>query len=115
MNEKFIVRGQVPYGLIYEPIFHDERVNTSMLAVYSYLCMRAGSKGSAWPSQNSIAKGTRLSRETVNRCLKKLENLGYVNIQHEYKEDGSQKSNVYIVNAGVISNHRGCDTESHKH
>ncbi len=68
-----------------------------------------------WPSQALISKRCGISRETVNRTIKRLSDKGVVKIQHRIDGKG-QLSNVYFlaVSCGVTEDHRGCDERSHR-
>jgi len=71
--------------------------------------------GECWPSQGYLAKRSGMSRQNVNLVINKLQEKGHIKIDHRYRDDGGQRSNVYTVipchvgrQGGVISD----DTES---
>ena len=66
--------------------------------------------GRCWPSQNYIAKRSGLTRETINRTIKRLSGKGLIRIHHRFRDDGSSRSNTYIVMPGL---HPPCARESH--
>jgi DNA-binding transcriptional MocR family regulator len=66
--------------------------------------------GKCWPSQNYIARRSGLTRETINRTMKRLSNKGLIRIEHRFREDGSSRSNAYFVLPGVRP---PCARESH--
>jgi len=54
--------------------------------------------GAAWPSHDTIADRVGCSVRTVERALKKLQGLGWVDWQHRYQKEGPrmvQCSNLY--------------------
>ena len=53
-------------------------LRASDLAVYGYLCRRAGSKGACWPEVRTIVKACRLDKGTVSAALKRLEAHGII-------------------------------------
>lgn len=48
-------------------------------------------QGFAWPSLARMSKDTSISKTSLKKALKRLEELGYIRRQHRYKpEDGSR-------------------------
>lgn len=64
-----------------------------------YLCLQsyAGTVGSCYPSQNTIAKDLNMSVRMVYNVLKQLEELGAIIIVHQIAENNRKKSNLYII------------------
>lgn len=79
------------------------------------LADQANDEGFCWPSQTTISKHCEVSRETVNRHIKRLESSGFLRVQRRF--DGNcQLSSYYhlnILNPPVIHNHNPCDPKSH--
>lgn len=67
-----------------------ERLTFAALANYS------NADGCCWPAQETIAKSTGSTRETVNRHLKSLEKKGFLEIKHR-KDKGGRTSNLYSI------------------
>lgn len=107
-------------------------VSPSEKLVLIKLADQSNDDGKCWPSQSSIADDCCLSRETVNRALKKLAEAGLVRIVARTKE-GVSLPNVYCLppvemvrgsrfeggsdvgSQGVVTqDHRGSDVASHK-
>lgn len=53
-------------------------------------------KGYAWPSQETLASKTSLSRQTVNKAIKKLKEKGIL-ISQRRSEKGTSTSNLYRI------------------
>ena len=54
--------------------------------------------GWCWPSQSTLAEMRGVSRKTINVHIKRLIDLGYLNIQPRYdNETGAQKSNMMQI------------------
>ena len=71
--------------------------------------------GECWPSQGYLAKRSGMSRQNVNLVINKLQEKGHIKIEHRYREDGGQRSNVYTVIPSLIIRQGGvksADTES---
>ena len=80
------------FGTIYaEDIPHRAK------AVYMYLKDRANRSGTCWPGINTNAKDLHLSRSTVKRALGDLTRRGFIKKEPCYRENGSNSSNLYLV------------------
>ena len=66
-------------------------------AVYMYLRDRADTKNQCWPSVRTIGRELRLSRSTVKRALKDLEEAGHLSKDPRYRDNGSSSSNLYTL------------------
>ena len=56
----------------------DNRLRLSDVRVLWAISWHADAAGFAWPSQGRIGELTHMTRETVNRCIKRLEGFGYL-------------------------------------
>jgi DNA-binding transcriptional MocR family regulator len=65
------------------------------VAVYMYLKHRANTEGRCWPSVRTIAKDLSLSRATVQRALRELQQGGWILAEPRWRENGSCTSNSY--------------------
>ena len=65
------------------------------VAVYMYLKHRANTEGRCWPSVRTIAKDLNLSRATVQRALRELQQGGWIMAEPRWRENGSCTSNSY--------------------
>ena len=64
---------------------------------YMYLKDRTGRKGTCWPAIGTIARDLGLSRSTVKRALKDLEEKGYLKREIRHRENGGFTSNRYTI------------------
>ena len=53
-----------------------------------------------FPSLSKIVDDTEISRSTVRRCLKQLEQKGLITVQENMRANGSQTSNLYHLHIG---------------
>ena len=67
------------------------------VTVYMYLKDRTGRKGTCWPAIGTIARDLGLSRSTVKRALKDLEEKGYLKREIRHRENGGFTSNRYTI------------------
>ena len=65
--------------------------------VYIYLHDRMDSERKAWPGLNTIAKDLSVSRSTVKRAVKDLEQAGLIRKERHFRENGSATSNRYYL------------------
>ena len=67
-----------------------------ILGVFICIALHINERGLAWPSIGLIAKETGYNKDTVCRCLKSLELMGFISrVQKTDKETGKFRSNVY--------------------
>lgn len=78
-------------------IYADTELPSRARAVYMYLRDRSDAAGKCWPGIKTIAADMHLSRSTVKRALADLEKAGYVQRQPRYRENGSNTSNLYVI------------------
>ena len=62
-----------------------------------YLKDHANKEGTCWPGINTIAAGVSLSRSTVKRVLRELMQVGLIEKDHRWRENGSLTSNLYRI------------------
>ena len=67
-----------------------------ILAVFICIALHINEQGRAWPSIALIGKETGHNKDTVYKCLRKLEFMGFITrVQKTDKETGKFRSNVY--------------------
>lgn len=81
----------------YESIYADTELSHRCKAVYIYLKDRGNTSGACWPGINTIASHLGLSRSTVKRAIRDLEQKGLVRRNPRYRTNGSHTSNLYTV------------------
>ncbi len=65
--------------------------------VYLYLYDRMDREGKAWPSIRTIERDLSISRSTVKRAIKDLENVGLIKKVAHSRDNGSATSNRYYL------------------
>ena len=65
--------------------------------VYLYLHDRVDKDGKAWPGLNTVTADLSLSRSTVKRAIRDLEQAGLLKKQPHHRENGSTTSNRYYL------------------
>lgn len=67
-------------------------------AVLMILANRADHQGRCWPGIDGIAEQTEISRRSVIRHIKILEQGGFLEVEHRGGTGEGRKSNVYLLN-----------------
>ena len=83
----------------FDNIYSDADLPARARMVYMYLQDRANKDGSCWPAVKTIARDLKLSRSTVKRALRDLEQTGYLEKQERYRKNGSCTSNLYTLSS----------------
>ena len=65
--------------------------------VYLYLYDRKNKDNVTWPGLNTIARELSLSRSTVKRAIRDLEQAGLIRKEAHYRQNGSATSNWYYL------------------
>ena len=81
----------------FDSIYSDNSLPHRAKAVYMYLQDRMDTQRKCWPGIRRIAADLRLSRTTVKRALRELEQSGYLRRIQRIRENGGSTSNLYIV------------------
>lgn len=65
--------------------------------VYLFLCRCADNESQSFPSRNTIAENCSISLTSVKTAMKALVQCGLLIKEEQYRQDGSQTSNLYTV------------------
>ena len=80
----------------YSAIYQEDLPARSKL-VYMYLKDRANKDGQCWPAIQTIGRDLGLSRSTVKRALKELEQAALLKKQGRKRENRGDTSNLYLI------------------
>lgn len=78
-------------------ITQEHKLTSKAATVFHCLAHHSNKNNEAWPKLKTIAKETMLSVRTVQRALDELLEIGLITKKHNYREDGSQTSNIYKI------------------
>ena len=73
---------------------YDLKLPHRAVTVYTYLCDMANKKGECWPSTVTVSKDLGLSRRTIFRAFRDLENEGLIKRVHRRRRAGGQTSSL---------------------
>ena len=94
-NQTFVIRDRRPGFLrVYNDLYDNfgPQLGPYGLAVYMALCRYANQDSECWPSYNTIAGGTGMSRRQVIREISKMEDLRIIAV-----ERNQHTSNVFTL------------------
>lgn len=79
---------------------HDHDLTNKEFVILTYLVRCKDHDNKCYPSRAKIAKKSKTkSLITVDKCLKSLEEKGYIHKIHQYDHSGKgQLSNIYFIN-----------------
>jgi hypothetical protein len=86
------------YDLVWAHQFDSPTEKLVMLAIAKH----ADEGGKSWPKVKTIAGFCGIAPRTVQRQLKKFEQAGLLAIQEEYRPDGGQTSNRYVITLPAV-------------
>lgn len=88
---------QRAFTMVYNDFLKSKLLTPDARMVFIYLRMHSdNSTGRSFPSLNTLAKETGLSKRTVQRCLSELQEKGAVSVEHRSNDRGTQ-SNLYTI------------------
>jgi len=98
-NEKKIGREEkTNYFNSLSAIFDEDMLSCHQaIAVYVYLCRCADKNGQSVPSYDTIAAKCHISRRTVSKALKELQEKKLLRKENRTNEDGGNTSNLYTL------------------
>jgi len=82
---------------------YDSRISPHALQVLAAICVHVDPQGVAWPAVTTLAKRLGKARSTIQYHVRKLEEIGYVEIHRRSNGLGASRSNLYIVKYPVDS------------
>jgi len=87
------------FSWVPDAAFSDWSISTPALRVLGVLCRYTNKNGYCFPSQSTIAKKLGLARSTVNYHIKKLRQLGYLEVERRTTGSGGETSCLYRITA----------------
>ena len=88
------------YGLISQEVMNSDELSQKAKLLYSMLVSFAGNKDKAFPSQKLLAERLGMSKSTVNRAIKELEENEIIKIVKQQTANGFE-TNIYIIQDGL--------------
>lgn len=85
---------------IVDHAFFDEfvgKLSPAAVLVYLCLCRHADRRGKSYPSVDAMSADLHMQSRTVKAALSVLKKLKLIDVQHRFRADGSQTSNLYTL------------------
>lgn len=81
--------------------------------VYMHLCRRIGDEMRVWESAKKMAVICGISESKVRESIRFLEKIGLIELEPQYREDGSQTTNnIFVIGLGGLKHPKPCTTYS---
>ena len=99
-----VQRERLPFTMLENDVFLDDKISKSKKMVYWCLCFHADREGKCYPSLATICKESNISRGAIIGCLKSLAEQGYLSVASRLDPAGDRASNLYVIKAlkGVV-------------
>lgn len=78
-----------------EMMLQEENLSAKAKAIFQYLAFRSNKENRCFPALKTIARECSFSVSSVQRGLRELLDAGFIRKKHNYRENGSQTSNIY--------------------
>lgn len=91
------IYNDIPYGLVHKNVMKDNTLSIHAKAIYSYLCVYAGSTCRSFPSRDLITHELNISKDTFTKYMKELKDSKYIHVYQEKQEAGKFAKNVYYM------------------
>jgi biotin operon repressor len=75
----------------------EQNVPSTVKFILLALADHADNDGTCWPGQAGVADKTGFGRQTVNKAVQTLEELGLLNVEHRFDNLGRPTSNYYYL------------------
>lgn len=97
MSERYVTTDAGPWFAV--PLWVATEVSGGAVKVYAILGAKwANRDGECYPSQKVIAEESGCSVASAKRYLQELVDVGALEVHESFREDGSQRANVYQIN-----------------
>lgn len=83
------------FAILQASAVSDERVTAAQFRTLAALGTFGDKDGWCYPKLATLGKMLGKSKQAVSKDILALAELGYVQIKHQYREDGSQQNNLY--------------------
>ena len=83
------------FSILQAKAVKDKRITDAQFRTLAALGMYADENGWCFPKQATVGKDISKSRQAINRDIKALKELVYLEVKPQYKDDGTQRANLY--------------------
>ncbi|MBI1359853.1 MAG: hypothetical protein GC155_06155 [Alphaproteobacteria bacterium] len=106
------------YSIMPARAFDDPNLTHLDLRVLGVIGYHLNRGNDAWPSQRTLGEKVGVTRESINRCLRRLREYGYIKVRRQSREDGGNHVSIVHVLLDTpgdpeITAGDECDVEDH--
>ena len=83
------------FSILQAKAISDTRISNSQFRTLAALGLYGDQEGWCFPKLSTLGKLLAKSKQAVSKDIQMLAELGYVEVKHQYREDGSQMNNLY--------------------
>jgi len=83
------------FSILQAKAISDEHISNSQFRTLAALGLYGDQDGWCFPKLTTLGKLLSKSKQAVSKDIQMLAELGYVEVKHQYREDGSQMNNLY--------------------
>lgn len=83
------------FSILQAKAVKDKRITDAQFRTLAALGMYADEDGWCFPKQATIGDDIDKSRQAINRDIKALRELGYIEVRPQFKDDGGRRANKY--------------------
>lgn len=87
----------------------DARISNSQFRTLAALGMYGDKDGYCWPKLATLSEILGKSKQAISRDMQALAEFGYIEIEHQFREDGSQMHNRYRLLFDSVPHQRSVD------
>ena len=85
------------FAAVPERAVYDKRLGNAGFRVLAALCSYADKDGHCFPGLGTIGGRLGITRQAVQRQVRHLKSLGYVNVEKRARPNGSGTTNCYLI------------------
>jgi DNA-binding transcriptional regulator YhcF (GntR family) len=93
-----------PFAIVYEALLDDVRISDRAVRLWAIIRRYEGGDRLAWPGRATLADRLGVSTDTIDRCIRELENAGWLRVQR--RGESGQTSQYVTLNPTQTSSAR---------
>ena len=83
------------FSIIQARAVRDERITPAQFRTLCALGIYGNEEGWCFPNLKTLGDDLNKSKQAVSKDIKALVELGYIEVKYQYRDDGSQRGNLY--------------------
>ncbi|ASJ22370.1 helix-turn-helix domain-containing protein [Brachyspira hampsonii] len=91
------------YTIIPSNVRHDKRLKSLSKLIYGEIAALTNDKGYCWANNNYFAEIYSVSKDTISRSVKQLEEYNYIKCVYDKTKQNNEKRKIYIKKFNFVS------------